>query len=178
MTFPPTYSSRDGAPFLLLIKPLQCLGAQYVFSLLYHFEMFISSSSCFAICGHHLSPRVAMVFLLLSRVPNLSICQIRLFSSSPPPTHPILFHYVTSSVFCCARKEAGGVHLTHSLSRIFIDARIPATRRRGTLGNHRSGRHRVHQARSAVRFSASRIKGELHPTKNLFARRTSNGYTK
>ena len=37
---------------------------------------------------------------------------------------------------------------------------------RGTSGFHRPGRHCLHQVRSPVRCSASRIKGELHPTKN------------
>ena len=34
-------------------------------------------------------------------------------------------------------------------------------------GFHRPGRHCLHRARSAVRCWASRIKGELHSTKNL-----------
>ena len=38
--------------------------------------------------------------------------------------------------------------------------------RRSTSGFDGPGRHRVHQARSAARCSASRMKGELHSTKN------------
>ena len=37
---------------------------------------------------------------------------------------------------------------------------------RSKLGFDRPGRYRVHQARSATRSSAIRIKGWLHPTKN------------
>ena len=37
---------------------------------------------------------------------------------------------------------------------------------RSTSGFHRPGTHCLHQARSAVRRWASRMKGELHPTKN------------
>ena len=40
------------------------------------------------------------------------------------------------------------------------DPRIPATSKRSTSGFHQPGRHRVHQARSAVRCSASRVNGE------------------
>ena len=47
-----------------------------------------------------------------------------------------------------------------------IDHRIPTLPGRSTSGFYRPGRHGVHQARIAVRCSASRIKGELHPTKN------------
>ena len=35
-----------------------------------YFFFLTLSPSCFAFCGHHLSPRIAIVFLLLSRVPN------------------------------------------------------------------------------------------------------------
>ena len=45
--------------------------------------------------------------------------------------------------------------------RMTIDPRIPTTSGRSTSSLHRTGRH---QARSAVRRSASRMKGELHPT--------------
>ena len=37
---------------------------------------------------------------------------------------------------------------------------------RSISGFHQPGRHCLHQARSAVRCSASRTKGKLHPTKN------------
>ena len=37
---------------------------------------------------------------------------------------------------------------------------------RSTAGFHQPGRHCLHQARSAVRCLASRMKGEPHPTKN------------
>ena len=47
-----------------------------------------------------------------------------------------------------------------------IDPRIPTVPERSTAGFHRPGRHCLHQARIAVRCLASRMKGELHPTKN------------
>ena len=52
-------------------------------------------------------------------------------------------------------------------SRMIIDFRIPTMPGRSTSGFHRPGRHCLHQARSAVRCSASRMKGELHHTENL-----------
>ena len=53
----------------------------------------------------------------------------------------------------------------HGRSRMTIDSRIPAVPGRTTSGFHQPGRHRVHQAQSAVRCSANRTTGELHPTK-------------
>ena len=46
-----------------------------------------------------------------------------------------------------------------------IDPRIPTMPGRSTSGFHQPGRHCLHQARSALRYSASRMKGELHPSK-------------
>ena len=57
-------------------------------------------------------------------------------------------------------------HVMHGPSRMTIDPRIPTMPGRSTSGFHRPGRHCLHQARSAVRCSASRMKGELHPTKS------------
>ena len=52
------------------------------------------------------------------------------------------------------------------------DPRIPTRSGRSTWCLHRPGRDCLHQAQSAVRRSASRMKGELHPTWNRFVRRT------
>ena len=54
----------------------------------------------------------------------------------------------------------------HGRSRMTIHPRTPATPGRSTSGFHQPGRHCLHQARSAGRCSASRMKGELHPSKN------------
>ena len=63
----------------------------------------------------------------------------------------------------------GGVLIImHGRSGMTIDPRIPTIPGRRTSGFHRPGRHCLHQARSAARCWASRMKGELHPTKNLF----------
>ena len=62
--------------------------------------------------------------------------------------------------------EEGGVpDIMHGHSRMTIDPRIPTMPRQSTSGFHRPGRQCMHQARRAVRCSASRMKGELHPTK-------------
>ena len=61
---------------------------------------------------------------------------------------------------------AGCTQFVHGLSRATIDPRIPTMPGRSTSGFHQPGRHCLHQARSAVRCSASRMKGELHPSKN------------
>ena len=46
--------------------------------------------SCFDVCGHHLSPRIAIVFSLLCSVPNFSLPPFVYFPQSPPlRTHPV-----------------------------------------------------------------------------------------
>ena len=62
--------------------------------------------------------------------------------------------------------RGGATQFVHGRSRMTIDPRIPVLPGRSTSGFHQPGRHCLHQVRSAVRCSASRIKGELHPSKN------------
>ena len=67
--------------------------------------------------------------------------------------------------------EGGGsTRVMHGRSRMTIDPRISTMPGRTTSSFHRPGRHRLHQGRSAVRYWASHMTGELHPTKNLFPR--------
>ena len=63
-------------------------------------------------------------------------------------------------------EEEGGTQFAYGRSRMTIDPRIPTMPGRGTSGFHQLGRHRLHQARSVVRCSASGMKGDLHPSKN------------
>ena len=56
--------------------------------------------------------------------------------------------------------------LMHGRSRMIIDPPIPTMLGRSMSVFHRPGKHCLHQARSAVRSPASRMKGEPHPTKN------------
>ena len=53
--------------------------------------------------------------------------------------------------------------IMYGRSRMTIDPLIPTMPGQSTSGFHRPGRHRLYQARSAVRCLASRMKGELHP---------------
>ena len=62
----------------------------------------------------------------------------------------------------------------HGRSRKTIKPRIPTMPGRSMFGFHQPGRHCLHQARSAVRCSASRMKGELHPSES-HARKTDFG---
>ena len=64
------------------------------------------------------------------------------------------------------RGRGGCTQFVHGRSRMTIDPRIPSMPGRSTSGFHQPGRHWLHQARSAVRCWASRLKGELHPSKN------------
>ena len=72
----------------------------------------------------------------------------------------------------CVRTNATGgggggcTQSVHGRSRVTIDPRIPTMPGRSTSSFHQPGRHCWHQARSAVRCSASRMKGEVHPSKN------------
>ena len=56
--------------------------------------------------------------------------------------------------------------LPHGRRRMTIGPRIPTMLGRSASGFHQPSRHCLHQARSAVRCSASRRKGELHLSKN------------
>ena len=67
----------------------------------------ILSPSCFAVCGHHLSPRIAIVFSLL--IPNFSMSHSSLFLISsthpvPPFVHFTFSHYVFYSTYCFATR--------------------------------------------------------------------------
>ena len=82
-------------------------------------------------------------------------------------------HLVVASYVVCVL--GGGVldrrhvlDIMHGRSRKTIDPRIPTLPGRGTSGFHQPGRCCLHQARSAARCWASRMKHELHPAKNLF----------
>ena len=56
---------------------------------------------------------------------------------------------------------AGGTQFVYDRSRMTIDPRIPTEH-----VEFSPARQTLHQARSAVRCSASRMQGELHPSKN------------
>ena len=59
-----------------------------IFHLLHRNVLLILSSSRFAFCGH-LSPRIAIVFSVLSTCTNFLNVTNRLLSSFPPLTHPV-----------------------------------------------------------------------------------------
>ena len=62
----------------------------------------------------------------------------------------------------------GGVIIVSCMAEVrrTIDPRVPTMPGLSTSSIHRPGRHCVHQARSAERCKASRMKSELHLTKN------------
>ena len=65
------------------------------------------------------------------------------------------------------RREGGAcTQFMNGRSRMAVDPRIPTMPGRSTSGFHQPGRHFLRQARRAVRCSASRMKGKLHPSKN------------
>ena len=69
-----THPSRDAALFLLPIETPPTFGSSLRFLHILHKNcLLMLSPSCFAVCGHHLSPRIAIVFSLLSSLPNSSM---------------------------------------------------------------------------------------------------------
>ena len=60
----------------------------------------------------------------------------------------------------------GCAQFVHGRSRMTVDPRFPTMPGRSTSGFHQPGRRCLHQARSAVRCSASRMRRELQPSKN------------
>ena len=68
----------------------------------------------------------------------------------------------------------GCTQFVHGRRSMTIDPRIHTMPGRSTSGFQQPGRHCLHQARSVVRFSASRVKGEMHASKNR-ARKTDFG---
>ena len=73
--------------------------------------MFILSPSCFAVCGHHPSPRIAIVFSLLSSVPNFSTSHSSIYlipsSNTSRSFLRISFtfsHYMSSTLYCIATR--------------------------------------------------------------------------
>ena len=73
--------------------------------------------------------------------------------------------------FSRARQGGGVLIIMHGRSRMTIGPRPSTMPGRSTLGFYRPGKYFLPQARSTVRCWASRMKGELHPTKNVFPRR-------
>ena len=95
---------RDGPPFLLLLerpptvrRSFRCLRIQLTKKFL-----LILSPSYFAACGHHLSPRVAVVLSLLSSVPNFSMSHYSIFLILSSNTSRFPFYIRHSATDCVA----------------------------------------------------------------------------
>ena len=87
-------------------RHLQHLGAHYfLIHMLHRNVLLILSPSCFAVCGHHLSPRIAIVFSLLSSVPNFSMPHSSIFLISYHIPFLLVYftfsHYVSSTLLRC-----------------------------------------------------------------------------
>ena len=87
------------------------------------------------------------------------------------PTYTHIPHHASNGlspfIRTSHRSDHGGVLIdSHGRSRMTVDPRTPTMPGQSTSGFHRPGRHCLRQGRSAVSCWASRMKGELHPTKN------------
>ena len=89
------------------------MGAHCIFFRILQGNFLLNSSpSCFAVCGYHLSPRIALVFSLLSGVPNFSMphsslilisyrtSRSSLYVSHSPTMRVILYCFTTRAHLC------------------------------------------------------------------------------
>ena len=104
---------RDGVPFLLLIEAPSIFRCSLrFFHILHRNLLHILSPSSFAVCGHHLSPSIAIVFSLLSKASNdfmpPSFTSRISFSrmSRPPYTVHTLPLYVFYSLLLCHKGKS------------------------------------------------------------------------
>ena len=81
------------------------MGAHYVFPMYVLNVLLILSPSCFAVCRHHLSPRITIVFSLLSNIPNFSMSHSCIFLISHASRFSLVYftfsHYVSSTLLFC-----------------------------------------------------------------------------
>ena len=167
---------RDGASFLLLIETPPTFGCSLRFSppynILHMNVLLISSPSCFAVCSHHLSPSIGIVFSLPSSVPNFSVSHSSAFFISSNHlflTHlvpPCTFHIPLCEFYCRLNTLPQG-HLcaSSSSSRLLVYLfllwrstggryRINIRRKKGTKGKQTKTKP-LHIARSFPGFSSS-----------------------
>ena len=119
-----TQPFRDIAPILLPID----LGVHYTFFPVLHVFPCLSHPLPVSVCGRHLSPTIAIVFSLLSSLPN---------SSTSPSSSPLIassnisrssLHipcspttYVTPTLYCCAtRAHVISLPTSSSSSRLLV----------------------------------------------------------
>ena len=101
-------------------RHLQQFGAHYVFFPMYYRDTFcfrILSPACFAVCGHHVSRRIAIFFVTLSSAPSFSVSH----SSISFLTHPVsrcTFHILPLCKFYSIALPQGHVCASSSSSRL------------------------------------------------------------
>ena len=130
-------------PFLLACIFHYHLGSTIVYTIVY---TIVCVTTRAALCAF---------FLLHPRQLAYLFCSGRAREKSPTREHP---------VFSCGRGCTWYSIFMHGRSRMTIDPRIPTMPGRSTSGFHRLSRHCLHQPRSAIRYSASRMKSEQHPS--------------
>ena len=109
----------------------------------------------------------------LSEPPGQRACRDR-EKSSPLTCLPFLREPSPATGAVAAVRWGGGgsTYAMHGRSRATIYPCIPPMPGRSTSHFHRPGNHCLHQAQRVVRWSASCMKGELHPAKKPLVRRT------
>ena len=103
--------------------------------------------SCFAVCGHHLSPRIAIVLSLLSSVPNLSTSHSSIcLTSNTPRSSLYISHSYSSTMFVLLSfaLPQGHICASSSSSRLLVyDLCVLSGRSRSPTRNCSFQRFRV-----------------------------------
>ena len=83
--------------------------------------LLILSPSCFAVCGYHLPPSIAVVFSLLSSVSNFSMSHSSFPSFSlTPPIPPCMFLILRPCEFYSVALPQGRICASSSSSRLLV----------------------------------------------------------
>ena len=126
---------RDGAPFLLLIETPPTFGCSVRFFHILHKKcLLILFPSCFAVCGHHVSPRIAIVFSLLPGLPNVSTSHSSNFTISSNTSRSSLHssHSPTASALLSIAVPHGR---SHTCSHVLLNPTSGRIERGGQLNN-------------------------------------------
>ena len=114
-----THPFRDGAPFLPLTETPPIFERSWSFCEMYYLFFLLNlSPSCFAFCGHRLSPRIYSDCFLAIIIEDTKYLHICLFASSPLLQHISFLlirftfaHNVGSPLCCFATRAHLYVHL-------------------------------------------------------------------
>ena len=106
------------------------------------------------------------IVLTLVRLREKIVCEQKIRHARTSYNNVVQTTKIKKKFQSSRERVRGCSQFVHGRSRMTIDPGIPTMPGRSTSGFHQPGRYCLHQARSSVRCSASRMNGELHPSKN------------